>query len=511
MSEGPYTADWRSLRSHPTPQWLRDAKFGIYTHWGIYSVPAIGPNTSWYGHNMYREGTLKMRGRRETNQYADHIATYGGAQKVGYKDFIPMFTAERFDPEQWAETFRNAGARFAGPVAEHHDGFSMWDTATSRWNAAQMGPRRDVVAALERAYRARGMKYMVAMHHAEHWWFFPHWLKGADVSDPAFAEFYGEPHNTDLHIQPEDWDREKEWALHDPPSKAFLERWRTRLHEVVERFSPDYIWFDFGLKYIHEQYKKDFLAHYYNMAAARGQDVVVTYKYSDLVTGSATVDIELGRMADQTYFDWITDTTIDDGQAWGYMKDARYKSASELIAYLVDNVSKNGYMLLNVGPKADGTIPIEAETILADMGRWLDVNGEAIYGTTPWHIFGEGPTRFKVEGAFGDMKEKPNFTGEDFRFTVKDDVLYAIALGWPAKSFVIKSISELYPGEVANVRLLGHDGALQWQQRRDGLYIDRPDSAVGSHAYVFKIERHHSLREAPRPKEEGGGRHTQGK
>ena len=213
-----FQPDWRSLREHTTPQWFRDAKFGIYTHWGIYSVPALGPNTSWYGHNMYRQGTVLTSGRRETNQYNDHIAAYGPASKFGYKDFIPQFTAEKFDADEWAEMFQNAGARFAGPVGEHHDGFPMWPTKTSRWNAAEMGPKRDVVGLLEKAIKGRGMKYMVAMHHAEHWSFFLHWLKGHDVSDPAFANFYGELHSQHLNVDPTTWDRDVEWAAPPKPS-----------------------------------------------------------------------------------------------------------------------------------------------------------------------------------------------------------------------------------------------------------------------------------------------------
>lgn len=484
-----FQPDWRSLREHTTPQWFRDAKFGIYTHWGIYSVPALGPNTSWYGHNMYRQGTVLTSGRRETNQYNDHIAAYGPASKFGYKDFIPQFTAEKFDADEWAEMFQNAGARFAGPVGEHHDGFSMWPTKTSRWNAAEMGPKRDVVGLLEKAIKGRGMKYMIAMHHAEHWWFFPHWLKGHDVSDPAFVDFYGELHSQHLQIDPTTWDRDVEWDAMDRPSKAFLEKWKARLHEVVENYSPDYIWFDFGLKRVHEQYKQDFLAYYYNKARDWNREVVVTYKWSDLPPGTATVDIELGRMSGQTYFDWITDTTVDDGQAWGYMKGANYKTPTELLQYLIDNVSKNGYMLLNVGPKADGTIPEEAQAILAEMGRWLHLNGEAIYDTAPWYLFGEGPTNFKVEGAFGDLTEKHHFTGEDFRFTTKANVLYAISMGWPAREFTIKSVKALYPGEVEKVELLGHKGPLKFRQTPGGLQIERPETAPCDHAQVFRITR----------------------
>ncbi len=479
-----YTPDWRSLRTHQTPQWFRDAKFGIYTHWGIYSVPAIGPNVSWYPHNMYRKGT---------SQYDDHVKTYGDPAKFGYKDFIPMFTAERFDPDEWAELFKKAGARFAGPVAEHHDGFPMWDTAYGDWNAAKMGPKRDVVGELEQAIRAQNMKYMVAMHHAENWWFFPHWFPDYDTANPEYAGLYGEAHNRDLSIKPEEWERGKEWAMQDLPNKAFLERWKARLFEVVDKYTPDYIWFDFGLKFIHEAYKQDFLAYYYNKEKEWGREVVVSYKWDNLPPGTALVDIELGRMAEQTYFEWITDTTVDDGEAWGYMKDARYKSVTELVQYLVDNVSKNGYMLLNVGPKPDGQIPEEAQSILEGIGKWLEVNGEAIYDTVPWHQAGEGPTKTKIEGAFGDTKEKLIYSGEDFRFTVKDNALYAISMALPAKDFIITSLKDAYPGHIQDVQMLGVDQPLQWKMTAQGLLIERPDTLPCEHAFVFKIIRNHSV------------------
>jgi len=203
---------------------------------------------------MYREGT---------SQFDAHVKNYGHPSKFGYKDFIPMFTGDKFDASQWAELFQKAGARFAGPVAEHHDGFPMWDTAYGDWNAAKMGPKRDVVGELEKAIRSEGMKYMVAMHHAENWWFYPHWIKEFDTANPQYAGLYGEPHNLNLSIKPTEWTREKEWQAQDLPSKAFLDRWKARLIEVIDKYTPDYIWFDFGLKYVHEQYKKDILAYYY--------------------------------------------------------------------------------------------------------------------------------------------------------------------------------------------------------------------------------------------------------
>ncbi|MBZ0291733.1 MAG: alpha-L-fucosidase [Anaerolineae bacterium] len=479
-----YEPIWRSLRMHQTPQWFRDAKFGIYTHWGIYSVPAAGPNVSWYPHNMYREGTP---------QYDYHVRNFGHPSKFGYKDFIPMFTADKFDPDQWAELFKKAGARFAGPVAEHHDGFPMWDTAYGDWNAAKMGPRRDVVGELERAIRAQDMKFMVAMHHAENWWFYPHWIKEFDTADSRYAGLYGELHNLDLSVNAGGTSHEDEWAAQDKPSKAFLDRWRSRLVEVVDKYTPDYIWFDFGLKFIQEQYKQDFLAYYYNKEQAWGREVVVSYKWDNLPPGTAVVDIELGKMADQTYYEWITDTTVDDGSAWGYMKGTPYKSVTELVQYLVDNVSKNGYMLLNVGPKPNGELPEEAVAILEGIGAWLNVNGEAIYDTVPWHQYGEGPTQMKAEGAFSDTQEKIKYTGEDFRFTVKDAVLYAISLGWPAKHFTIKSLKDVYPGQIQSVRIVGSEQELAWQLTDEGLAIERPDDRPCEHAFAFKITQNTGL------------------
>ena len=478
-----YEPHWHSLRNHVTPQWFRDAKFGIYTHWGVYSVPACGPNATWYPYNMYREGTP---------QHAHHVETYGPPAEFGYKDFIPMFTAEKFDPDEWAELFRKAGARFAGPVGEHHDGFAMWDSQWTEWNAARMGPKRDVVGELEKAIRKQGMRFMVALHHAENWWFFPHWRKEFDTSDPRYAGLYGELHNTEW---PENMavvgSKGDFWAWQDKPSKAFLDQWLGKIKEVIDKYRPDMLWFDFALRHIQEHYKKEFLAYYYNKAEEWGTEVVVTYKWHDLVPGCAVVDLELGRFPELTYQDWITDTTVDDGHGWGYLKETRYKTASSLIHYLVDNVSKNGYLLLNVGPKPNGEIPDQAREVLLEIGRWLEVNGEAIYGTTPWMVYGEGPTQMVKSGPFCEDQEV-RYTAKDIRFTVKGDVLYAICLGWPGDAVVIETLPQkLYTSEIGRVRMLGADGELPWAVTPNGLVIRTPDRKPCEHAFTFRIERKH--------------------
>jgi alpha-L-fucosidase len=472
-----YRSDWADLKRHKTPDWLRDGKFGIYTHWGIYAVPAMGPNATWYSNAFYmREDSWQRRYQEET---------FGPLSEFGYKDFIPMFTAEKFDPDEWADLFQKSGARFAGPVAEHHDGFAMWDTRWSDWNAARMGPRRDVVGELEKAIKARGMKFVTAFHHAANWFFFPVWDDRYDCANPEYSGLYGFIHERGAE-----------------PSPEFLAEWYGKLVEVVDKYDPDFVWFDFALDIIREDRVRDFVAYYYNKALERDKEVVITYKDHDLPPGVGVVDLELGQEPELTHHEWITDTSIDDQGAWGYVKDAGFKSVNRLVDNLVDRVSKNGYLLLNVGPKADGTIPEEAKACLLGIGDWLRVNGEAIYGTSAWTKFGEGPTGMERgrNAMFNEADLK--FTAEDIRFTVKGDVLYAIVLDWPGEKVVIKSVVPyrdederydgyfLYEDEILSVTMLGDGEELEWElDREKGLTIQTPERRPCGHAYVFKVVR----------------------
>jgi alpha-L-fucosidase len=411
-----YTADWASLRRVQTPQWLQDGKFGIYTHWGPYAVHAFGSNTTWYSFALYLD---------EDGEAREHFEkTFGKlTPEFGYKDLIPLFTAEKFDADEWADLFQKAGARYAGPVAEHHDGFAMWDTKYSEWNAAKMGPKRDIVGELEKAIKERDMKYVTAFHHAANWFFFPVHDKRYDTGDPANSGLYGQ-----YHLPGEKRNQE------------FIDEWYGKIIEVIDNYSPDFIWFDFALDEIPEGYVKDFLAYYYNHAEEAGKEVVVTYKGHDLVPGSGIRDLELGQMPHLTYNEWITDNSVDDRGAWGYANDLIFKSPNRLIDNLVDRVSKNGYLLLNVGPKPDGTIPEGAKEVLLEMGKWLEVNGEAIYETTPWTVAGEGPTNLDAAGEIGFNESGVVYTKEDIRFTVKGDDLYATFLDWPGETAVITAL-----------------------------------------------------------------------
>jgi alpha-L-fucosidase len=464
-----FQSTWRSLRNSQTPQWLNDGKFGIYTHWGVYSVPAFGPNGTWYSNAVYT--------KPDSPQRKHHEATYGPLEKFGYKDFIPMFTGEKFDADEWCDLFQKAGARFAGPVAEHHDGFSMWDTKYSEWNAARMGPKRDVVGELSKAAKRRNLKFVTAFHHAENWFFFPVWDKRYDCSDPRYSGLYGQIHEKD--------------AL---PDQRFLDRWNGKIVEVIDNYDPDLIWFDFGLLLVHETYKEQLFAYYFNRAAAKRKDVVITYKHHDVPPGAGLDDLELGQERELTYHEWITDTSVDSQGAWGYVREAGFKSVDNLVVNLVDRVSKNGFLLLNVGPKPDGTIPEEAKQRLLGLGKWLAANGEAIYGTTPWMIAGEGPTELQKNGPFNE--KDLHYTAEDIRFTAKDNVLYATALGWPGDRILIKSLAAkgrtwtgLYPSEIASITMLGDGSPLHWEMTHEGLSVNTPKAKPGDSAFVFKILR----------------------
>jgi len=420
--DGPYEPTWESLRKYKEiPEWLREGKFGIYTHWGPYAVHAYGSNTTWYSYIMYADPESEARQHFEKN--------FGKlTPDFGYKDLIPMFTAEKFNADEWAELFQKAGAKFAGPVAEHHDGFAMWPTEYSEWNAANMGPKRDVVGELEKAIKKRDMKFVTAFHHAANWFFFPVSDPRYDASNPEFSGLYGQPHKPI-----------------DMRNQEFLEEWYGKIIEVIDGYSPDFIWFDFALDAIAEGYVKDFLAYYYNHATAKGKEVVVTYKGNDLVPATGVRDLELGQEPGLTYHEWITDSTVDDRGAWGFANDLVFKPPNRIIDNLVDRVSKNGYLLLNVGPKPDGTIPDEARELLLAVGAWLDINGEAIYGTSPWTIAGEGPTNLGEVTEIGFNEADTRYTGEDIRFTVKGDTIYATILDWPGERALIKTLRALGP------------------------------------------------------------------
>ncbi|HWB25778.1 MAG TPA: alpha-L-fucosidase [Chitinophagaceae bacterium] len=459
FSQDRYQATWQSLENYKTPEWFRDAKFGIFIHWGVYSVPAYG--SEWYPRQMYLQGS---------DEYKHHIATYGLQNKFGYKDFIPMFKAEKFDPEQWADLFEKSGAKYVVPVAEHHDGFAMYKTALSKWNAAEMGPKRDIIGELSVAIRKHNLIFGLSSHRIEHWWFMNGGRRfDSDVNDPKYADFYGPA-------------REE----NETPSPEYMNDWLLRCTELVDKYKPQLFWFDWWIEQpAMDPYRKSFAAYYYNKGLEWNKGVVINYKNISFPEKAAVLDIERGKLKGIRDLPWQTDDAVGF-KSWGYIPDDEYKSPKYLVTNLVDIVSKNGNLLLNIGPKSDGTIPEQQQQLLLAIGRWLKVNGEAIYGTRPWKTYGEGPTEVAA-GSFVDKQLKP-FTPQDVRFTTKGDTLYAILLDLPTSAVTIKSLAlPANNGVVDKIEMVGSTASVQWKQTSEGLIIQAAKQYPSEYAVAYRI------------------------
>lgn len=466
IESGKYSADWESLSAHGIPEWYPRAKFGIFIHWGVYSVPAFGSGSEWYPRNMYVRGTA---------DFEYHRKTFGEHRDFGYKDFVPMFRAENFDADEWAEIFADAGAKYVVPVAEHHDGFQLYSSGLSEWNSVEMGPKRDIMGELKTAFNKKGLEMGVSTHRAEHWFFmspgreFDSDIKGeypvghiywpsVTYTDPTLHSLYGEP----------------------APSEEFLEDWLMRCCELVDRTQPSIFYFDWWIQHsAFKPYLKKFAAYYFNRADELGYPAAINYKHEAFMFGCGVPDIERGQFAEAKPYFWQTDTSVCRN-SWGWNINNVYKSSVGLIRDLFDIVSKNGALLLNVGPKPDGTISDEDRKILGDIGGWLKVNGEAVYDAKVWRLSGEGPTKVE-EGQFTDGAERV-YTSEDISFTVKGDCIYACCMAWPEdRKVTIKSLAKadatrlpVFNGIVLGAEVLGFDGKAEFMRDEKGLHVSAP-------------------------------------
>lgn len=453
-----YQPYWDSLRNYTVPDWFKDAKLGVFIHWGAYAVPA--DESEWYPRFMYQ---------REHPVFQRHRERWGDT--FGYKDFIPMFRGENFDPQAWVDLIVEAGAKYVVPVAEHHDGFAMYDTPYTRWNAAKMGPRRDVICDLKQAARAAGLYFGLSSHRAYNWRYFTY-EDEFDTADPAYADIYSPVHAAD-----------------QPATLAWLSDWHSRTRELIDRFEPDLLWFDFGW---HEAeftpYRPEIAAYYYNRALEQERGVVLTYK-DMFPDGTAVYDVERGKLSGIREDCWQTDTSVSY-KSWCYIEDDELKSVTTLVHDLVDIVSKNGNLLLNIGPRADGTIPDEQADVLRGIGRWLVVNGEAIHGSRPWETFGTGEARI-ADGWHTERENDPLGEG-DLRFTSKGDDIFVIMPVWPGHMVKIAPMgtdSSVTGETIKKISLLGGPVDLSWTQTSSGLTVLLPDEAPNEHASVLKITR----------------------
>lgn len=463
LTPGPFRPTWDSLKeNYHVPSWMIGAKFGLFMHWGLYAVPAH--HNEWYEKHMYGA------------ERSWHVAHFGPPDKFGYKDFIPLFTAEKFDAKAWAHLFKESGARFVIPTAQHHDNFALWDSNVTPFNAKHMGPKRDLIGELCAAVRAEGLKFGVSNHGIENFQFInpPPDLaadlkaKRADLYDPAWADFYNVADRS------------------DEACRKFLVNWYERNVELMEKYQPDMLWFDNGvdMRYL-DPLKLRVAAEYYNRARAWHREVSLSTKkaaYSPTNKNSETIGsiIDFEKIGARSPSGirtgvWQVDEPI--GSTWGYTSDMRVAGAGTIIAKLADTVSKNGTLLLNLSPRADGTIPDEQQKTLLEIGTWLSLNGEAIYDTHNWIRFSDTE---------GTVKTSP-----EIRFTVRNENLYAIILGeWPRSELVITSLGTQakVSGKVSAVQLLGAKGELTFTRDNAGLHVTLPDSPPCKFAYVLKID-----------------------
>jgi alpha-L-fucosidase len=469
-----YQPDFESLeKSDPVPEWFKDAKFGIYFHWGVFSVPAFG--NEWYPRNMYADGSPENIHHKEvygdiTEWPYDYFITGARDKQGNFVQFAPRLKSAggNFDPDEWAQLFADAGAKFAGPVAEHHDGFSMWASKVNPWNSKDMGPHLDLVGLITDAIRKQDMKLMLSMHHAYN-----------------ITGYYSDvPPTNDPNLQ----------ILYGQQGKVENEKlWLNKHKEIIDLYKPDIIYQDFNLHIISQSVLLEFLAYYYNNAIELNKEVVATFK-DGLNKKCAVLDFERGGPPNLTDYYWLTDDAISSS-SWCYTEGIGYYSKTQILHSFIDRISKNGNMVLNISPKADGTIPQEQKDVLLAMGSWLKKYGEAIYSTRAWEQYGEGPT--KMGAAHGIMMGPSAGTARDIRYTRNKDntILYAILLGWDKDQKQVNlsmlSSEKMNCSTLKSVELINNESGkyllLASKQTSDGLIVNLPEKSFEESAYVLKL------------------------
>lgn len=474
-----FEGDRQSLALHKVPEWFRNAKFGISAHWTPQSVPEQG---DWYAQKMYIQGSP---------QYNYHVANYGHPSKFGYKDFCHLWKGEAWNPEGLIDRYKRAGARYFVALANHHDGFDCWDSKYQAWNSVNMGPRKDIVGTWAEAARSRGMRFGVSVFSTQNWeWF--NVSHGHDKTGP----YKGVPYDGNLTKE----DGKGKWwegldpqmlycpphADNDPPSEAYVQNFYDRTKDLIDTYHPDQVFFtDNGLPL--GKTGLELAAYFYNTNALwhDGQDEAV------INTKNVKEDLQRSLVWDRLPpteilpFAWQMDICIGD---WHYKRGLKYRPAADVIPYLVDVVSKNGNLLLNIPIRADGSIDDHEIEILDDITNWMEVNGDAIFDTRPWKVYGEGPTQAPaLDFPYVHVK----YTAQDIRFTAKGDVVYAIALDWPNDGALhIKSLGLSTPysvPKIARIEMLGSDARLKWKQEDQGLVINLPTKPASEFAHAFRI------------------------
>lgn len=477
VTAGKYTASRGSLKSYAIPDWFGDAKFGIWSHWGPQSAVGDG---DWYARNMYREGDA---------QYEYHLKRFGPQSKVGYKDLIKLYTADKWDPEHLMDQYQKAGAKYFFSMGVHHDGFDLWNSKYQpRWNAVAMGPKRDVVGEWAAAARKRGLRFGVSEHLSNSFeWLAPSHLadtKGPyagvpyDGQNPAYADLYH-----DYSKMPKGYAesiKDNPMGRNESPDWWKLQYFN-RVKDLVDQHQPDLLYTDGGIPF--EEFGVGTVAELYNVGPLTSEGKTGSVYFSktrtDCEVGTCLLDRERGVLNEISPVPWQTDTCIGE---WHYKVGAEYKSAKKVVDLLVDIISKNGNLLLNFPLPASGELDAEEQKTLAGITDWMAVNGEGVFATRPWKIFGEGPATKVVVKSNGkefdpNEGEKPDLGAKDIRFTTKGETLYAFVQGWPEGELVIESLAldgAQKPMKAVDVRLLGRDEALRFTHDAKGLRVTMP-------------------------------------
>jgi alpha-L-fucosidase len=483
VAAGPFQPTDASLKQYRYPDWFRDAKFGIWAHWGPQAVPRQG---DWYAKKLYIADTVdKKTGAHKgpDADYVDHLKRYGHPSETGYKDIIPLWKAQNWNPEALMALYKKAGAKYFVSMGTHHDNFFLWDSKVHRWNAVQMGPHKDVVGTWQKAAAKEGLRFGVSEHLGASFT----WFQSSHASDPtgpkAGVPYDGnDPQYADLY-HPKADPGDTGWLSTNP---EWHKEWYRSIKELIDNYHPDLLYSDSGLPF--DNVGRSMIAHFYNQDIAKnGGKLEAVYNCKQVSEGRWVQDLERGVMDGAIPEPWQTDTSIGD---WFYRTGQKYKTSRDIVDMLVDIVSKNGNLLINIVQTPEGELEPEILQTLDEIAAWTAVNGEGIYGTRPWKVFGERPPGAVAVKSGGFNENKVKYTEKDIRFTTKNGVLYAFTLGVPTDNVRILSLgksSHLSDKPVASVALLGSDSAPGWNQEGDALVIDKPASATNSPALCYKI------------------------
>jgi alpha-L-fucosidase len=482
-----FTPEIESFKQYTYPDWFRDAKFGIWAHWGPQAVPRQG---DWYARKMYESDVPDWRTKEPTGkpsrEYLYHLEHYGHPSKFGYKDIITLWKAERWNPEELMKLYKKVGAKYFVSMGTHHDNFFLWDSKIHRWNSVKMGPKKDIVGLWQQAAKKEGLRFGVSEHlGASYTWFQP--SHGADKTGPLAGVPYdgANPEYEDLY-HPKTADNDKDWLTNNPENQK---NWLASITELIDLYHPDLVYSDSELPF--GEVGRTMVSHFYNQDLEKNGgklDAVYTCKHS-VSNGRWVMDIERGAMDSISVDPWQTDTSIGD---WYYRTGQKYMTGTEVIQMLVDIVSKNGNLLLNVVQTPEGDLEQDVLDILNEIADWIPANGEGIYGTRPWKIYGEGTSTINQEkGVFGGVKDVRPYETDDIRFTAKGEILFVFCMKTPAGDIKINSLgkdSKICGKTVESVKILGSNEKLKWNQNADALVINKPSKLPDWQVVTFKVE-----------------------